>query len=110
MKVFQKIQSQLAVLGISSISNQSTQVYSFNERIICGYLLFGCTTISQFLYIFRAADGFIDYMECICTTSANLIIAVCFVAIVYRKTTIFECIDRTESLVDASTNLFSYFY
>lgn len=105
MKVFQTIQKQFAILGISS-PRPPIQKYPFNERIYFGFLLFGCSTVSKFVYIFHVASGFIEYVECVSVISGSIIIIVCFGAIVFRKSTIFESVDLMEKLLDASESPF----
>lgn len=102
MKVFHRIRKQYAMLGISPSSNQSTQNYLINGKILSGFLLFGCLISSQLACILCVASGFMDYVVCICATSASIIYSVCFTAVVCRKTTMFECFDRMEELVNTS--------
>lgn len=96
MKIFQTLRKQLAIVGISP-SNQS-----FNERVFFGFSLFGCSVSSQFVYIY-VANSLMDSMECICSLSAGIIIFVCFVAVIFRKSTLFESVDNFEKLIDTST-------
>lgn len=108
MKIFQIIQRHFAILGISPSSNRSSQTYSFNGRILFGFLLYVYLIPSQFLYIFRVANGFIDYVDCICSTSASILMLVGFAAMVFQKQTLFECIDKMEKQVNTS-KMFSCF-
>lgn len=101
LKIFQIIQRQYAILGISS-TNQSAQKLPFNRRVLIGLLFFGCIFTLQFVYIFQVASDFMEYTECICATSGNILIFVCFMAIVLGNTTLFECIDNLEQLIDTS--------
>lgn len=93
MKVFELVQIQYETLGISP-SNQLNQKYPFNERILFGFFLFGFLIPSQFVYIFYVADGFMDYMVSICSTSADTLTFVSFAAIVFRRSNLFECFDN----------------
>lgn len=104
MRFFQTIRKQYAIMGISS-SNQWTPELPFSERVLLGFLLFGCAIISHLVYTFHVADGFIEYVECICTTSASIIVFICFVAIVLRKTKLFETIDNIKKLIDTSETI-----
>lgn len=101
MKLFEIVQQHCALLGISS-TNQTTQKCQFNERVLLGFLLFGCIFASYFVYIFRVANGFLDYMVGICTLSGHILIFVCFVTIISKKVLMFESIDRIEKLIDTS--------
>lgn len=101
MKIFEIVQKQYAIMGISS-SNQMTRKLPFNKRIVFGFLLFGCLILSQFVYIYVVVNGFIEYVECICSFISSVIMFVSFAATVFGETTIFECIDNLEILIDTS--------
>lgn len=98
-----------ATLGICP-SNQPTQTYPFSLllRVIFGFLLFGYLIVSQCVYTFYVANGFIEYVECICTTFSSIIVFVFFAAIVFRKTELFEIIENIESLIDTSEPFLNY--
>lgn len=104
MKILQTIQKQYAILGISS-SNQSIQkMDSLLIRLFFDIFLlsFGYVIVSQLVYIFHVASNLMEYMESICTIAAYIITFASFVAIDFRKTTLFECIDKIEQLIDTS--------
>lgn len=101
MKIFRNVQKRYKTLGIIP-SNQSAQKCSFNTRIIVGFCLFAYLIVAQFVYILQVATGFMQYMGCICSASAGTIVFVCFAAVVLRKTTLFECIDQIEKLINTS--------
>lgn len=105
MKIFQKLRIQYAILGVSA-SHQLTQQSPINKRILFVLVLFVCFVLSQFVYL-RAANNFMDFMDCISTMSGGIIMFVCFVAIVCRKATLFESIKSIEKLIGISEN---YFY
>lgn len=98
MKIFRTLQRQYAILGVYP----SAQKYPFNARVFFGFLLLGCVSVSQFVYIFLVADGFMEYMECVCSTFTTFIIIVCLAAVISRKTTLFESIDDIEQYIDTS--------
>lgn len=108
MKIFRTVRKQYAILGIRS-SNQSIRNYSFNKRILFGFLLFAYLILSHFVYFFHVANGFMDCMECICSLSASIIMFVCLAAIVFRKNTLFECIHNMEKLIDTSEAVLNQF-
>lgn len=101
IKILCTIQRQYETLGISS-SNQPTRSYACSERVLFGFLAFGYAIVSQFVYIFHVADGFMEYMEGSCAAAASIIVFVCFAAIAFQKTTLFECIDNFEKLIGSS--------
>lgn len=101
MKIFQTIQMQYEILGISS-TNQSNQRYPADKRILHAFLLFGWLFFSHFVYIFHVASNFMEYMEGICTTSASVIIFVCFAVKVFGKPKLFGMIGSIEKMIDTS--------
>lgn len=108
MKIFKIIQKQYAILGISSLQ-QSTQKYQTDRRAIVGFLLFGCNVVSHFVYIFHEANGFMEYMEGVCATSATIMISVSFATMFFKRTLLFKSIDNIEKLIETSkmvSNLF----
>lgn len=101
MKILKNVRKHYAYLGISS-SNQSAQRRRFSKRVIAGFLFFGWSAVSRFVYIFYVASAFMEYVESICTTTANIIIFVCFAAIAFKTTLLFENIDKLEKLITSS--------
>lgn len=101
MKMFDTIQNRYEVLGISP-SNQWTQKLSFNGRVQFGFTLFGYVFASQFVYTFLVANGFMEYMECTSSILAGFVMFMCFVAIVLRRTLLFETIGNAEKILDTS--------
>lgn len=101
MKALTITQKHYAILGINS-SNESTEKLTFNNRILFGFFLFGFTAACQFMFILFVANGFMEYMDCVCSLSATVLIFVCFAANVFRKATLFECIHNIEKLINAS--------
>lgn len=108
MKVFKVVQRHYATLGISA-SNRTSNFKPSKKRIVFGFLLFGGLIVSNLVYTFYVANGFMEYMECICATSATIIIFICFAAIVYRRTLLFENIDNIEKLIDTSEPISNYY-
>lgn len=101
MKILELVQQHYAILGVSA-SNQWTQKYPLNERVLFGLLLLGCSFVSHLLYIFRVASDFMDYMVGICSFSGCTIIVVAFVDIALKKNFLFESIGNVEKLIETS--------
>lgn len=101
LEIFHTIQKQYAILGIRS-SNLPTQQYPLNERILLIFMFFECVTVSQFTYTFRSSNGFVEYMESICTSAGSAVIFVCLAAVVFRQTTLFNVIDNLQKFIDTS--------
>lgn len=103
MKIFRTIQGQYAILGIIRPSSQSNhQKYSFNKRIFFEFFMFVWCIGLQLVYLFYEANGFMEYMECICSASAGAIVLICFMAILFRKSLLFKSIDNLEEFIDSS--------
>lgn len=112
MKIFRIIQKQYAILGISS-PTEPTQRLLFITRVPFGFLIFGCLAASGFVYIFRVANGFMEYMACISSIFAGIVEFSCLARIALKKTKIFEIIDNIEKLIYASkphSQIFVYEY
>lgn len=101
MKFFETIQMHALTLGVSS-SNHSSQKYPFNRRVLVGFLIFGCSILSHLSYIFLVANGFMDYMVCICSTWASILMFAGFAIIVFKSASVFDSIDNFETFVDTS--------
>lgn len=100
MKIFEVVQRNYATLGIS-LENPWTQKYPWIEQVL-PFLLFGAIIFSHLMYIFYLANGFMEYVNCVCTTAATTIIFVCIMAVVLRKTTLFESIENLGKPIDTS--------
>lgn len=98
MKVFQTVQSNYELIGISSV--ESLHNFPYNPQISIGFLTFGVSTGSYIIYFFNMADDFKAYIEYTITVSAFLIISVCFGAVVLRMTELFENIDGMENVIE----------
>lgn len=107
IKILELVQRHYAILGITP-SNQSPQKYSFNRRVFFGFLLFGCVIVLHMMYIFRVANGFMDYIVCICSLSGNTITFICFAAVVFKSNLLFEMIGNMETLIDTSESLLDF--
>lgn len=102
MKILKTVQEHYVTLDIQSSSNQSIENKPFRVRIGFGFLLFEYLLISQLVYLYYVANDFMEYMDCISSISAGMILFVSLAAIVFRKTTLFESIDMIEKLIDTS--------
>lgn len=105
IKIFRTVREHYAIVGISPTTLNPSQRFPFNNKVLLGFSSFVCTTVSQFVYILHVARSFMEYMECVCSLSGTIIIFDCFMAIVFRKTTLFETIDDIEELIDFSKSL-----
>lgn len=104
MDIFRTIQTKLAVLGINS-SNQAILKNAFNRRVLFGFLLFGCTVISELMYIFHVASGFMESMDIISATFGSILVFVSFATMVSKRTSLFESINNLEKFIGASKKI-----
>lgn len=105
MNIFEVVQRYYATLGITS-SNQLTN----NGKIFAGFLVFGWCIALHAMYMFRVANDFIEYVECSCSLSANIIIFVSFLAVIFRRTSLFQIINNIRKLIDTSKDTLSNQY
>lgn len=54
------------------------------------------------MYIFYVASEFMEYVDSISAALATVIMSVCFAAIAFRKTKIFEFIDALQTIINES--------
>lgn len=104
MKVFQIIRKHYESLGINSSlqMSQTSQRFPFNEKILLSILSFGCIIVSHIVYIFYVASGFMEYVECICTTCGSIITFICFATIAFKSNKLFKVIDNIEKFIVTS--------
>lgn len=100
MKIFRIVQKQYATVGISP---PKTQKGLFDGRLSFGYISIGCNVISQLMYTVYVAEGFVDIMESVCSTSGTVIQFVCFATIASKRALLFKTIDNIEQLIDTRT-------
>lgn len=105
LKIFQIIQKQYTILGISRVSNQVT-----DKRVRRGFLLFALLFISHFAYILHVANGFMEYVQGICAFFSSVIVFVCFTSKTFRKAKLFESIDNIEKIIDSSEPIFTFIF
>lgn len=98
MKIFQLIQSYYELMGISSWQ-QSTKKHSLSKRALFGFILLELCIVSHFLYMFYVANGYMEYVECISTTSGSIITFVCFATIAIKSDILFKIIDNIEGFI-----------
>lgn len=73
-------------------------------------MLFASSTASQLVYISCVANDFMEYMECVGVISGNIIVFVCFAAIVFKRSSLFENIDKIEKHIDLSKAVSSLYF
>lgn len=96
MKLFQIIQDNFAFVGISS-----NQPY-WNAESAKTLFIFSLFTALGAMFLFFKANTFLEYTMNIYVTTAVLGTGISFLAMLHRKETLFELIDRLEEFVDES--------
>lgn len=102
MKIFELIQKHYGTLGIIFPSNQSLQKYPFIKRVLFGFLLFAYYIVSQCVYTFYMASGFMGYVDSVSSLAGNNIGFISFTTIVLKRRLLFKCIDNMEKLMEIS--------
>lgn len=100
MKIFRIVQKQYAILGISRTTSQNGLL---DAKLCFGYISIGCNVISQLMYTVYVAEGFVEIMESVCSTSGTVIQFVCFATIASKRALLFKTIDNIEQLIDSRT-------
>lgn len=101
VKAFEIVQTHYAALGIRP-TKHSTEKYPINIRVLATFSFLLCSIVLHAVYMFQMAKGFMEYMECICTTYASVMVTGCFTIIVFKKNSLFESIGSLEKLIDTS--------
>lgn len=100
MKIFQTVLSNYAILGINR--EQSKQPILSNRKVLMGILIGGLTITSILVYIFDVANSSREYIECVTTLFAVIIIAIYFLAVAFKMSELFENIDCMENAFEMS--------
>ena len=103
MRLFEEVQRNFAVLGISSIAaNQN----SFNCRTVIGLLTFGSSTFLHLVFLFHEAKTFGEYTDNIYMTTATVATAVCFINVILNMNKVFQYIESLDEIVNKSEYVF----
>lgn len=100
VKIFETIQEHYAMLGIGR--------NIVLKRVLFGFLIFGCATTSQVMFVLRTANDFVAYIEGICWISGSLIVFVCFTTILFKRALLFESIHNFKKFLDTSESSQNY--
>lgn len=100
MKIFEKVRENFAFLGIDSA--QSIQKHPFNTKITMAFILIITTTFLHIMHIFHVASNLKERMQSATTTSGSLLISICFITIIFKMRTLFDCIKGFEGVIAMS--------
>lgn len=100
MKIFQTAERKLASLGITP--NQSLKNHPFNRQISMGSFIFAVSISSQFAFLFRFANTFMDYTASAYLIATTISIIVCFVSVVFERQKLFDIIEGFKQIVNMS--------
>lgn len=96
MKIFQSIQNQFAILGISS------EQQILNRKIVFGLTLLGMCIVLQCAATFQPANEFKEYIDRVNMTSTTIIAAIIFAVVIFNIKNLFEIINMFEKLINDS--------
>lgn len=96
MKVLQVTQKGIAIAGINSDQHR------FNRKTLFCLFVFGLCITSQCVFIFRTANNFIEYTDCVYKTGTTISIAVCYTSLVFYKKKLFSFINDIEEIANKS--------
>lgn len=103
MKLIQSTQKSFGFLGITS--DQSTQKYPINWKILMVSLSYGSSTISQLMFLkqtIKSASNFVEYADCVFVFVANILVDLCYAISVFYCSKLFVYIGNCEKLIGKS--------
>lgn len=71
------------------------------------FVLIGTATFFHIMHIFFVASNLKEQMQSATTTSGSLIITICFLTVVFKNRTVFDCIHSFESIIAKSKLFFA---
>lgn len=95
MKLFQFVQTKLALLGFLP-----KQKSPFNAKILTAFVCFWLDNAFNCVFIMVEVDNFIDYTNSIFIICATTAIATCFTIAAIKTRNMFEFIDFAERIGD----------
>lgn len=101
MKLFQSVQSNLAVCGIFPIQSVPTQS-GFNWKMFKVAFFQGLECVLSCLFFVYGAHTFREYTVAIYMTSATIMVTLYFVILVLKMAQLFEFIDSFEKIINES--------
>lgn len=106
MYIFQLTQRSFAIMGV--YPNLWLRTHAFNGNIIKTYFIYLSSCILFFVYFFRVANSFSQYVISIYMTSATVVVLINFTTLVFQSQSVFEFIENIEKLIEKSKfNFFS---
>ena len=98
MKILQTVQANYAILGISP--EHSIRPISLNKKVLMAFLISCISITSCIVYFVHVANNFREYIQCITTISAIVIFTICFGAVAFQMTELFDNIDCMENVIE----------
>lgn len=100
LQIFQKIQTNFAVVGISP--ELVTQSYPMNGKIFMGFLSMGSGFIFMCVYTFYYAQTFAEYTQSIYISAVAFLILTILTIIILNAEKLFNLINYGESIANTS--------
>lgn len=96
MKILQIVQTNFAILGISS--NQS----NLNRKSAMGIIVGGLAATSSAMFLLFKANSFVEYVNSFYVTTVLVAFYICFAVLLFSKEKIFKLIDKVDECVEGS--------
>lgn len=103
MKILEIVQKHYATMGI-----MSSEKYPLNKRILAVFSIFGCGVVSLGVEFFHVSNHLMESIICLCLMFGVIITFNCFAAIVFKRSLLFENINKIETLIDTSERCASF--
>lgn len=97
MRILQTLQQKFAILGICSI-----EMYHNKNKLLIGFLIFGISTISHFVFPFGVANTFEEYTNSIYMTTMTLSLLTVYSIVIWKTGKIFQFIEGCEQTIGKS--------
>lgn len=99
MKLFQAIQKNLEIIGISSIVSGQT---FYNRKVLLYLLLCGSLIVMNCIFLVHVAETFKEYTDSIYITSVSIALFVSVSFVIRRMANLFEFLDSLEKIINDS--------
>lgn len=97
MKLFQLIQKNFSVLGITSNQTKYSRI-----KLVMTLIIYGLITTSSILFLVFEADTFDEFTNNIYITSGCVMMCIIFVIMAFKQGKLFELIDSFDKFIDKS--------
>lgn len=96
MKLFQIVQKDLAFVGVSSTEKP------FNQKNLMVFVLYAVNVVLYCILLYRDTVSFRECIDVIYVISVTVDVIACFIVIVSKTKSLFQCIELMEGIVNSS--------